>query len=329
MGKTQKGIFSLGLILLFTCSLFGPFVLIKGVQYNAINILFVDFSNVYTYILWIPFLIYLTSIILQFFDKNKYICYSLFILLLAAGVLFFFVPTFTANLLDISEKEVSIGAITLVTALILIILCLYYSQFIFINNQFTINDIVEIAMLVALSIILDLPVFKIRIAANGGSISFAMLPIFIIALRKGFIRGFISGGVIYGLLDCIIDGYGFVTYPLDYLLGFGLLAVIGLFRKWIFNKEKKVTFSGVLFIIVGILLGCTCRTFASTLSGMFIYGMDFIGSLVYQLIYIGPSAGIVLVGMLVLYKPLLNINARFPSGYERKNKSKTEISKTS
>ncbi|MCD8203810.1 MAG: energy-coupled thiamine transporter ThiT [Coprobacillus sp.] len=328
MEKTQKEIFSLGIILLFVCSLFGPYVSINGVQYNAINILFADFSSVYTYILWLPFIIFLASIILQFLDKNKYIDYALFILFLITAVLFFFTPTFTANLYGISEKEVSIGAFILITALILVVLTLYYSQFIFINNQFTISDIVEIAMLVALSIILDLPVFKIRIAANGGSISFAMLPIFIIALRKGFIRGFISGGVIYGLLDCIIDGYGFVTYPLDYLLGFGLLAVIGLFRKWIFNKEKKVTFKGILFIIIGIALGCICRTFASTLSGMFIYEMDFISSLIYQLIYIGPSAAIVLVGMIVLYKPLLNINAKYPSGGSHKSVSKEESVET-
>ncbi|MCD8204330.1 MAG: energy-coupled thiamine transporter ThiT [Coprobacillus sp.] len=323
MEKTKKAIISLGLIVLFMGLFFGPFISINNVQYRAIEVVFADFSNVFTYILLLVFVLLLTAIILQFFDKNKYVCYTLFIIFLALAVLLFFTPYFSSQVLGVSNKDVSMGAYSFVVALICIVLTCYYSQFIFINNQFTISDIVEIAMLVALSIILDLPVFKIKISANGGSISLAMLPIFIIALRKGFIRGFISGGIIYGLLDCMIDGYGIVTYPLDYLLGFGLLAIIGLFRKWIFNKDKKVTALGIIFLIVGILVGCACRTMASTLSGIFLYGLNFIDSLIYQLIYIGPSAGIVLVAMLVLYKPLLNINARYPSGGSSRTKSIT------
>ena len=57
---------------------------------------------------------------------------------------------------------------------------------------FNVHDIVEIAMLSALSIVLD-QFLKIRIGATGGSINLAMLPLLIISLRHGPFKGFIGG----------------------------------------------------------------------------------------------------------------------------------------
>ena len=52
---------------------------------------------------------------------------------------------------------------------------------------------------------------------------------------------------------------------------------------------------------------------ASTISGIVFYGLDFFGSLVYQLTYLGPSMLICLVALILLYKPLLIINSLFPT----------------
>ena len=49
---------------------------------------------------------------------------------------------------------------------------------------FNVHDMVEIAMLVALAIILD-QFLKISIGATGGSINLAALPLLIISFRHG------------------------------------------------------------------------------------------------------------------------------------------------
>lgn len=187
-----------------------------------------------------------------------------------------------------------------------------YSNF---SKEFTmsIRDIVEIGLFVALAFVLDMSFLKIRIGQNGGSISLVMIPLFILCLRKGFVKGFISCGFIYGIMNCILDGYGFFSYPFDYLLAFGSLAIIGIFRKAIINKQHRLKIKGVIFLISSILISIIFRTFFHTLSGMIFYGMDFIGSLIYQLSYLGPSSFAVIIGMIILYKPILMIEKFSPT----------------
>lgn len=170
---------------------------------------------------------------------------------------------------------------------------------------FSVKDIVEIAIFVALAFIFDLPFLKVTIGQNGGSISISMLPLFIIALRKGWFKGFIAAGIAYGLLTCLFDGYGIITYPFDYLLGFGSISVAAFFRKFIFNDEYKVTGKGILFIVISVVVVCVLRTGAATLSGMILYKLNFVSSLIYNLTYLLPSFGIVLALLLILYRQLL------------------------
>ncbi|MCD8195175.1 MAG: energy-coupled thiamine transporter ThiT [Coprobacillus sp.] len=309
--KKNRMMVCLFILLLSIAGLFGPYVSVNNTTIRANDLIFASLTSVYSYVLLLPYILFFVCGILLLFDK-KAISYTAFILSIVACVIFFLTPFIISLMPEYKNDNISMGSFTLVIGICALALTLYYSGEIFSANQFTISDIVEIAMLVALAIILDLPIFKIRISLTGGSISLAMLPLIILCLRKGFVKGFISCGIIYGLLDCMIDGYGFITFPLDYLLGFGLLALVGLFRKWIFNKKKKVTFMGVLFLILSLLVAMVGRTLASTLSGIFIYEMTFWPSLVYQLTYIGPSFFLVLVVLLILYKPLLVINERFP-----------------
>lgn len=178
---------------------------------------------------------------------------------------------------------------------------------------FTVKDIVEIAMLVAAAIVLDLPFLKIRIGSNGGSISFSMIPLFLIAFRKGLFKGFIGIGVVYGLITCFIDGWGIQTYPLDYLLGYGSLSIVGLFSNLVFPKNvDKYSFKGIMYLILSIAVAAFLRLCFATLSGIVIYELDFVGSLVYNIIYVLPSSVIAIALLIVLYKPILAINRSFP-----------------
>ena len=156
---------------------------------------------------------------------------------------------------------------------------------------FSVRDIAEMGILCALAIVLD-QFCKIEIAPiEGGSINFAMLPLFIIALRQGWFKGFISGAIIFGLITCAIDGNdgAFAAYPLDYFIGFGSVAVVGLFRRLITHDDYNVTWHSYLYATVGILLAYVIRFAAATLDGVILYGSTFVGSMIYNSGYIWPS----------------------------------------
>ena len=119
----------------------------------------------------------------------------------------------------------------------------------------------EIAVMVALSGALY--AIKIFTLPQGGSITLAsMVPIFLIALRRGPKWG-IAAGVIFGLVALVEDistGAEVIIYPaqviLDYPLAFGLLGVAGFFRK---------------MPLVGIVIGVVARFFSHFVSGILFF----------------------------------------------------------
>ena len=80
----------------------------------------------------------------------------------------------------------------------------------------SVKEMVEMALLVALAVVLDLDGFKISLSADGGSIGFTMVPLFILGYRHGFFKSLIGVGVIYGLTTALLDGHGLIYYPFDY-----------------------------------------------------------------------------------------------------------------
>ena len=153
---------------------------------------------------------------------------------------------------------------------------------------FSVRDICEIAIFVALAVVFDVFV-KIEIGITGGSLNIAMLPLFIIALRQGWFKGFLAGGVVFGLITCALDGYGFATYPLEYFLGFGSVGLLGVLKPLITDDNYNVTWHSYAYSTVGMLAAYVLRFFCGTLDSMIIYGYDFIGSVAYQAQYIFPS----------------------------------------
>ena len=178
--------------------------------------------------------------------------------------------------------------------------------------KYTIKDIVEIGIFVGLALVLNLHVFSIHIASNAGSISFSLIPLFIIALRKNWWKTFLATGVIYGLIACAIDGYGFQTYPLDYLLAYGSITIVSLFRQLIINKGKL----GILYLILAVIIATLIRLMSSTLSGVVNYQMEFVPSFIYNAVYIPITGAVSLAVLLILFKPFKMINERYPSTKE-------------
>lgn len=175
--------------------------------------------------------------------------------------------------------------------------------------KFSVREIVESAMLIALAIVFDLQGLKIQIGNGGGSISLTMVPLFVLALRVGFLKSFIGIGVIYGLITCLIDGWGIVYFPLDYLLAYGSISLIGLFKNIILDKNEK--FEGILFLILSTLICLILRMIFHTISSMVFYDYSLVAAIAYNGPYVFVSGAATLVMLLLLYKPLLIINEKF------------------
>lgn len=199
------------------------------------------------------------------------------------------------------------------------------------KKQLTVRVIVETAILTAAAFILDylqgLICDFIPLWPNGGSVGIAMVPIFILAFRRGTIPAMISG-LILGLLD-MIDGVwispvagdsiflAFISIALDYLLGFTLVGLAGL----VANKIKKCHSSLEFYkwISIGVLIGGLSRLLILFLSGSILWekGSEILGitvdlpwalySLLYNSSYIIPSI-ILCIAVLI---PIITTKAKF------------------
>ena len=163
----------------------------------------------------------------------------------------------------------------------------------------------EGALMVALAQILGY--LKLAEAPNGGSITFAMFPIILFAVRWGLRPGLMAG-FLFGLLQLIFDGayaWGWQSVLLDYLVAFTPLGLAGLFR----GKSWG--------LFAGTLAGCLARFAIHYISGVTVYKIlaptEFLNwtfsspalySLVYNGSYMLPNTIITLLISVVLYVPL-------------------------
>ena len=197
--------------------------------------------------------------------------------------------------------------------------------------------VAEIAILLGVAVVLDI-VFGILsqgIFPWGGSISPAMLPIFIIAYRRGvkngllagfmfaviqmMMTGMISSGVIAAIPESQYVGPGWLklilVYLLDYLIPFTLLGLAGIFKGAINNLKP---------FVLGMILAAFIRYLSHGISGVLIWGSytslfnetygtnvsPFIYSfVVYNLPYMASSLLIcILVGIIMFKRGLLKSN---------------------
>jgi thiamine transporter len=292
---------------LTTICLFIPYLTINGITTNIVDLLKNWTFDWNFFLNLVPFvLIYISAILLVLSHFVKKIHVVNLPLSLIAGLIFSFVVNINSSVYE--DVLITIGVAPILLAIASFYISLLSMRDAFESLKMTIKDIVEIAIFVSFALVLQLPFLKIKLVATGGSISFTMIPLILLCLRKGFFKGFIAVGLVFGLADCMIDGYGFVTYPLDYLLAYGSLSLVAIFNKFI-NVEKPNVFN-YLILTGAIVLGLFGRLVFSTISGMVLYNTNFIESVLYQLSYIGPSGGIAIAGVLLLYKPLTLINKK-------------------
>ena len=115
------------------------------------------------------------------------------------------------------------------------------------------------AMMIALAICFEVlcKVIPFLQMPLGGGISLAMLPLALVTVVCGVKYG-ICAGVAFGLINFLIDGYGFnlASFILDYIIGFTVISMIGIFRKDILKGKTR-------YFIFGFILGLLLRWIAS------------------------------------------------------------------
>ena len=180
------------------------------------------------------------------------------------------------------------------------------------KSHLRIRALCEGALMIALAQILSF-IKLFPNLPNGGSITFAMFPVCLYAVRWGLGRGLMAGFV-FGLLQLIFDGayaWGWQSMILDYLLAFTPLGLAGLFKGKAWG------------IFPGTVLGCAGRFLVHFISGVTIYRIYMptevpgigtfddatIYSLVYNGVYMLPCAVLALAVAGVLFVPMKKLFA--------------------
>jgi thiamine transporter len=178
------------------------------------------------------------------------------------------------------------------------------------NRNLSTRQMTEIAVLLAIAVVFELVAMFLPKMPQGGSFSLSMLPIFIIALRQGPKIG-IFAGVVYGLLDLMLNGFVLwhpMSFFLDYVIAFGLLGISGFIFK--INKNSLPLF------ITGIVIGSALRFFSHWLAGVLLFSQSLLegypdlpialGSVVYNATYMLPSMIVTAVIGTIIYLTLKN-----------------------
>lgn len=159
--------------------------------------------------------------------------------------------------------------------------------------------ITEVGLAIALSVALQYLGIRLPINIAGGSISLAMMPIMVVALRRGVFAGVVAGAL-FGLIDVALEPY--VVHPvqlvLDYPVAFGAVGLTGLGSRSVLNQFSE-TLAGraAAAAVAWSLVGSACRFAAAFISGIVFFAANapagqpvWIYSAVYNLSYLLPSA---------------------------------------
>jgi thiamine transporter len=161
------------------------------------------------------------------------------------------------------------------------------------NSRITLI-LAEISVFVALATALSFII--VYTLPQGGAITAgSMVPIFWLALRRGWKIGAVAG-ILYGLIQLIILPYAYNPWQtlLDYPLAFGCLGLAGFFKRW---------------PIAGVAVAITGRFIMHFLSGAFYFAAiyaptlnPYVYSAVYNASYLIPEMAISIFIIYLLQK---------------------------
>ncbi|MCY9188529.1 energy-coupled thiamine transporter ThiT [Bacillus mojavensis] len=171
--------------------------------------------------------------------------------------------------------------------------------------------LIEIAIMTAAAVILDIVSGMFLRMPQGGSVSIMMIPIFLISFRWGVKAG-LTTGLLTGLVQIAI-GNLFLQHPvqllLDYIAAFAAVGISGFFasavRKSALSKAKGKL---IVSVIGAVFIGSFLRYAAHVISGAVFFGSFapkgtpvWIYSLTYNATYMIPSFIICAIVLCLLF----------------------------
>lgn len=120
--------------------------------------------------------------------------------------------------------------------------------------------IVEVSIMVALAFVFEVVFTAFPGMPMGGRISLSMLPIIIVSWRRGIVPGIVAG-LVFGVLNMLLDGIGPAAWGItwtvfvgaifiDYLFAFGSVGLAGLLKK---PFNDNVYSFGAAIVMVGFI----------------------------------------------------------------------------
>lgn len=219
-------------------------------------------------------------------------------------------------------------------------------------KKIDVRTVAEIAIFAAIGFVLDIfqgGIFK-GIWFNGGGIGISMVPVFIIAYRRGLIPGVLCGlilslinmlGGIYVINSGSLEGWRgssfgvFCQVALDYVITYPLVGLAGCFAG-LYKRSETKGFK-IMWVIIGTFIGGMLKFISHLLSGGLFWlnsGNKFMGvmdsgwlySFVYNISYMLPSIILSIIIMVLIarfYPILLNPNDKI-NKEEKENKDGEE-----
>ncbi len=157
--------------------------------------------------------------------------------------------------------------------------------------------------------VLSLIAVRFPLLVWGGSVSLNMLPLLVIAVRRGTAPGLVAGGL-YGLVDFMVNPYvvHWVQPLLDYPVAYGLLGVAGLVAPRVtsaLDGSRLGMFT--VWLSLGVVLAALGRFSAHFIAGIIFFGEYappgqpvWLYSALYNASYVVPSAAAALVAALAI-----------------------------
>ncbi|KIL48264.1 energy-coupled thiamine transporter ThiT [Jeotgalibacillus soli] len=152
----------------------------------------------------------------------------------------------------------------------------------------------EVAIFAAIGVILDRLSFSVW--PQGGSVSFAMVPIILMALRWG-LKGGLLTGLLVGTIQVVVGG-AYIIDPiqgaLDYPIAFTVVGFAGLFAGPVKTALMNgLTKKAIVYIVLATLVGTALRYVCHVLSGVVFFsaGSAAVPALKYSLVYNGTFMG--------------------------------------
>lgn len=190
------------------------------------------------------------------------------------------------------------------------------------KKRLSINQICEIGLLSSICLALDFlqgGIFK-GIFPSGGSIGLSMIPLLVLAYRRGLPSALV-GGICVSFLQMLGGVYAisdswykvFFQILLDYILTYPMVSLAALFYNPFKNAESKN--KKVLYVILGTTLGGFLKFLCHFIAGILFWanfsfpGGPVVYSLVYNGAYMLPNIIIscIVMALLVIKMPTLFI----------------------